>query len=106
MLLKREREARLTRRSSYSWPLPSSATVMPQNEAYENQNLWMNTATEPSHSCYRGSSRSDLVHGGKGLRRGMGGLRRERASMLWLNLLWSCPTTSHISFRVRCCFPG
>src|SRR5215831_17124294 len=61
MLLKREREARLTRRPSYSWPLPSSATVMPQNEAYENQNLWTKTGKEVSYSCYRGVA--DLIHG-------------------------------------------
>src|SRR5262249_9203116 len=46
MLLKREREARLTRRSSYSWPLPSSATVMPQNGVFENHNLWMTRLKE------------------------------------------------------------
>src|SRR5262245_16654150 len=39
----------------------SSATVMPQNEAYEHHNLWMKTVKKVSYSCYRGSSRFDSV---------------------------------------------
>jgi hypothetical protein len=33
----------VARRSSCSWPLTSSATVMPQNGTYENHNFWRKT---------------------------------------------------------------
>jgi hypothetical protein len=32
---------------------------MPQKEDYENHNLWMKTAKEAYHSCYRGVAKFD-----------------------------------------------
>jgi hypothetical protein len=40
--------------------LSSTAMGMPQNEAFENQNLWTETGKGASHSCYRGVA--NLIH--------------------------------------------
>ena len=61
--LQREREAGIARASLFIGVPFSIAMGMPQNEDYENRNLWMNESQESVSFLLQGSSKIDSLQG-------------------------------------------
>src|SRR5215510_15547362 len=74
---------------------------MPQNETYENHNLWMETVEEASHSCYRGSSRFDSVRSSVYRAAALMGFYRVLCSLSYCSAPQTWQTVAHRLIRDR-----